>query len=134
MKCTNCGNNNASYHYSFNLNGQRTEHHLCPECAARLQPDRAFAADARELMGDFGGFFPTMGRLVPSFFPVFVTGAPERTAEPERTSVDPELAAQREKNALREQMKAAAQAEDYEKAAQLRDQLKALEQNKDGAQ
>ena len=35
MKCTNCGKNNASYHYRYNINGTVTEAHLCPECAAK---------------------------------------------------------------------------------------------------
>ena len=51
----------------------------------------------------------------------------ERAGSGEASGVDPELARRRERNELREQMRAAAEAEDYEKAARLRDRLKALE-------
>ena len=44
-------------------------------------------------------------------------------------AVDPEIARRREINMLREQMKAAAEKEDYEKAAEIRDKLKELEGN-----
>ena len=36
MKCTNCGKNEANYHYTSNINGNVTERHLCAECAAGL--------------------------------------------------------------------------------------------------
>lgn len=45
----------------------------------------------------------------------------------QEAGVDPELSKKRQINQLRAQMKAAAKNEEYEKAAQLRDQLKALE-------
>ncbi len=155
MKCTNCGKNNASFHYEYNINGQRTEMHLCPECAAKLQPEREFANRTQSLFGDFfndgffgesllndsffgNGFFGNSMFLEPmvSFFPAMlmpvrvqraaVPNAPQTGAET-NAGVDPELSRQREVNALREQMKAAAEAEDYERAAKLRDELKKLE-------
>lgn len=36
MKCTNCGANNASFHYKSNINGKLTELHLCADCAREL--------------------------------------------------------------------------------------------------
>ncbi len=44
MKCTNCGKNNASFHYRSIINGNVTEYHLCPECAARLSHERECAS------------------------------------------------------------------------------------------
>ena len=32
MKCDKCGKN-ASFYFSSNVNGQRTERHLCADCA-----------------------------------------------------------------------------------------------------
>ena len=162
MKCTNCGNNNASYHYRYNLNGEVTEAHLCPECAAKLEPEKEFAAKRQELFGDFfrDDFFGG-SRLLNSFFgrdpfeeffggslfgrnPFTMLGAPmieirfpdagkaapEAKPEPEsgeKPQLDPELAKKREMNALREAMRAAAEDEDYERAAELRDKLRAME-------
>lgn len=169
MKCTNCGKNNAMYHYHFEMNGETQEAHLCEECANKLQPEREFASRTQEMFGDmfpggllggslfdrqpkrglldgffgrdpFEGFFG--GSLMSPFamlgmprieitFPEAESRTAERTESRETGGVDPELARRRRLNALREQMRAAAQAEDYEKAAQLRDQLKALEKEDD---
>lgn len=35
MLCEICGENEATFHYSEVVNGNRTEHHLCNECAAK---------------------------------------------------------------------------------------------------
>lgn len=152
MKCTNCGKNNAVSHYRYEINGKVTEAHLCEECARKLQPEREFAAMSRELFGDMGSFFDTPfmgGGLLRSFLdpfegllggPLSLFGAPrieisfpeagESTAKPQSATdplVDPELSRKREINALREEMRAAAESEDYEKAAQLRDKLREME-------
>ncbi|MDD4716121.1 MAG: UvrB/UvrC motif-containing protein [Oscillospiraceae bacterium] len=36
MKCQSCGKNEALFHYSGTVNGQRIERHLCAGCAAKL--------------------------------------------------------------------------------------------------
>ena len=173
MKCTNCGKNNAVYHYHFQLNGETQEAHLCAECAGKLAPEKEFAAKSRELFGDvfddgfFGGSLfgrgPVGGSLLSglwgddpfeSFFggrafnPFALLGVPRieisfpeagqaesvtgsTEAASKKAEVDPELAKKRQINQLRAQMKAAAESEDYEEAAQLRDQLRALENGKD---
>lgn len=152
MKCTNCGKNNAVSHYRYEINGKVTEAHLCEECARKLQPEREFAAMSRELFGNMGSFFDTplmggglfRGLLDPfeGFFggPLSLFGAPrieisfpdagESAAKTESAAdplVDPELSKRREINALREEMRAAAESEDYEKAARLRDKLREME-------
>ena len=159
MKCTNCGKNNAVSHYRYEINGKVTEAHLCADCARELQPEREFAARSRELFGDMGSFFDaplTGGGLLRSFFgsdpfegffggPLSLFGAPrieisfpdagESAERPEQRAaqplVDPELSKRREINALREQMRAAAESEDYETAARLRDKLRELEKKND---
>ena len=35
MLCEICGENEATFHYSEVVNGNKTEHHLCNECAAK---------------------------------------------------------------------------------------------------
>ena len=36
MLCDNCNKNEASIHYTEVVNGVRSEHHLCSDCAARM--------------------------------------------------------------------------------------------------
>jgi protein arginine kinase activator len=36
MLCENCNENEATIHYTEIINGVKTEHHLCSECAAKL--------------------------------------------------------------------------------------------------
>lgn len=144
MKCTNCGKNIANYHYRSNVNGKITEQHLCQECAEKLQSKEDFFSGFESAFNDFfSGFDSFFGK--PSLFggfdsfvmPTMVmpriqlvvqgTGAAPKTEERTEEKADPELSKRRQLNALREQMRSAAEAEDYEKAAQLRDQLRELE-------
>ena len=182
MKCTECGKNNAVYHYVSNVNGDVTETHLCAECArkamqetggSRWTPFKTFLSDGRDTFfddpllrrlgagsmfedmfsehGPFGGFFddgffsmPRMGAMMmPAFFfPLrrnedekqseesVASEGGEKTAEggKVKAKIDEAFAQKREIRKLREQMHLAAKNEDYEKAAKLRDQIKALEE------
>ena len=84
----------------------------------------------------FGGFQSPFAMLgmprIEITFPEAQTQsqAPEQGAPAEQGQQDPELAKKRRINELREQMRAAAEREDYESAAMLRDQLKKLEGEK----
>jgi protein arginine kinase activator len=145
MKCTNCGKNIATYHYRSSVNGQVTEQHLCQECAQRLRGEEnvfsGFDSMFDNFFSGFGDFFgrsPFFGGFDSFAMPTMVmpriqfvlqgADASQKVAEPEtQEKADPELSKRRELNALREQMKAAAEAEDYEKAAQIRDKLRELE-------
>lgn len=64
MKCTNCGNNNATTHIKQNINGQVSEAYLCPECAEK--------AGVGGMFSDFGGFgfggFSPFGSLLGTLF------------------------------------------------------------------
>ena len=130
MKCQNCGRNEATYYYKSSINGRVTETHLCADCARklgyvqRMQPDSFFGDDFfshpfrlfEPLLGGFGN------RLLTEFpEPVDVTRQAQQ-AEQERFSL------QRQRNALQTQLRHAVEAEDFESAAKLRDQLKALPQ------
>ena len=147
MKCQNCGKNEATFYYKSNINGRVMESHLCPECARQLglvqdmrrpmmssfwDDDDFFTRPFRMLEPLLGGFG---SRLLTEFpEPVDVTRqaqqavaeAPEDAlvgkAEQERFSL------QRQRNALQTQLRHAVEAEDFESAARLRDQLKALPQ------
>ena len=82
----------------------------------------------------FEGFFGVspfamlgMPRIEITFPEAAKTDTQEGAEAENETHIDPELSKKREINALREQMCAAAEAEDYEKAAELRDKLRAME-------
>lgn len=51
MLCDICGKNEATFHYSEVINGKKTEHHLCGECAARTD------------ISYYSSFFDNDGRL-----------------------------------------------------------------------
>ncbi len=59
MKCTNCGMNNASYHYRYNINGKVTEAHLCPDCAAKME-GKIDGFDFNEAFDSFDRIFDDM--------------------------------------------------------------------------
>lgn len=98
---------------------------------------------ARGLLGSFFGGDPFEDFFGGFRSPFALLGMPrieitfpeaEGQAKPQEAAgngpVDPELAKKRQINQLREQMRAAAEREDYESAAKLRDQLRALENGK----
>ena len=128
MKCQNCGRNEATYYYKSSINGRVTETHLCADCARklgyvqRMQPDSFFGDDF--FFHPFRLFEPLLG----GFGNRLLTEFPEPVdalvgkAEQERFSL------QRQRNALQTQLRHAVEAEDFESAARLRDQLKALPQ------
>ena len=103
MKCENCGKNEVTFVYQSNVNGQVEEKHLCAQCAEKL------------------GYMPALGP------------ARREPAKEERKDglVDREeesrFARMRQMNALRMEMKEAVRQENFERAAQLRDEIRALE-------
>ncbi|MEG0778184.1 MAG: UvrB/UvrC motif-containing protein [Oscillospiraceae bacterium] len=156
MKCSKCGND-ATFHYQSNVNGEKSEYHLCAECAEaegfgemlNYRPQSMFNDFFREPFGGLmSGFFGSpFGRLSEGFFPrsvmaetmtlpevrVFI-GDPEKTTSSEGKSADniPEdagedIRSRRELHALKNQLKAAIKAEEFEKAAELRDEIHRLE-------
>ena len=159
MKCEHCGKNEVTFVYQSNINGKVTEKHLCGECARELGYSQRIAAHNQNMMqhffgdGFFGGsllddFFAPMpslmsrmNRMLESPFEDFFAdmpalgAAPEQKEEQEKDLVDREeqsrFAEMRKKNALRMELKKAVRQEDFERAAQLRDQIRALEAEKE---
>ena len=149
MKCQNCGKSEVSFHYSSNINGCLTEKYLCSECAASLgynmETERMF-----NFVNAFEGFFPDLngrGVMLPAFSPVIAYGIPvsiapqmqikanpcagdccagcgESLQDNQTAATDELLTKRRELNA---QMHIAVENEEFEKAAELRDKLKELE-------
>jgi protein arginine kinase activator len=153
MKCEHCGKNEVTFMYRSSVNGNVTEQHLCGECAEKLGYTRAMAARNRSMMQSFFGknslfddFFSPglMGRSrwlledpFDDFFsemPALRSAARQETEEPRKQQnelVDHEeqnrFSRMRQVNALRMEMKRAVGREDFEQAAQLRDEIRALE-------
>lgn len=149
MRCEHCGRNEATFHYQSTVNGHTEETHLCSACAAELgYTARSGAEDWFD--GEPMSGFDSVFSLLPSMFGGFglfdgprLTPAARRTlqlaptAEPEVYETESlldetegkELCRERERNALNLQLHNAVEAEDYEQAARLRDELKKLEAN-----
>lgn len=155
MKCENCGKNEVTFVYQSNINGQVEEKHLCAECAEKLGYTQRLAAQHQRMMRGFDSFFdggfledlfspmPSLlnrrGWLLEDPFDDFFADMPalgpakrETAKEEKRDSlVDHEeqgrFARMRQMNALRMEMKKAVHQEDFERAAELRDQIRALE-------
>ena len=143
MKCTNCGMNNATCHYRYNINGKVTEAHLCPDCAAKME-GKIDGFDFNEAFDSFDRIFDDMwsGFFTRPLFGSFGFGVPAlmtaparekketaeaKTEEKKTEGLDPELSKRREINALREELNTAVKEENFEKAIELRDKLRELQ-------
>lgn len=154
MKCENCGKNEVTFVYQSNINGRVTEKHLCSECAEKLGYSQKIAAHSQRMMQNFFGnsffddFFSPMpsllgrmDRMLENPFDDFFTDMPALSASPvqqqEQTQqkqddlVNKEeqsrFAYMRQLNALKMEMKKAVHQENFEHAAELRDQIRNLE-------
>ena len=149
MKCQNCGKNEVNFHYSSNVNGNVTEAHLCSECAKNSGYNLGRIFNAGRV---FNSFFPLFGmnERFPAI-PIFGFGSAlpyamlpwagiprnecssgESCAAPEQEKtdtgeIDEEMQKRREIGVIREQMRLAAENEDFERAAKLRDKIRQLE-------
>ena len=154
MKCENCGKNEVTFVYQSNINGKVTEKHLCSECAEKLGYTQKIAAHSQRMMQNFFGnsifgnsffddfFSPVpslMGRMLEDPFDDFFADMPALGAAPAKQEeqkkeddlVDREeqgrFAYLRQMNALKMEMKKAVHQENFERAAELRDEIRKLE-------
>jgi len=157
MKCEHCGKNEVAFVYQSNINGKVTEKRLCAECAEKLGYSQKLAAHSQKMMRQFGNmwggnlfddfFTPVpslwgrMNRMLEDPFDDFFVDMPALSAtteqkEPQEAQKQDDLVGQEEQsrfsyqrqmNALRLEMKKAVQQENFERAAELRDQIHALE-------
>jgi len=142
MNCQQCGVHNASFHYQANINGARVELNLCAACAHELQAavhsGRAirFGGISDESFGDSlleqalfrtrrgvnntsrdSGFMPPASPVVPE---------PSEAKIP--LEADVSLKRRRQLNAHKAELGAAIEAQNFERAAELRDEIHRLEQ------
>ena len=151
MKCEHCGKNEVTFVYQSNINGKVEEKHLCSECAEKLGYSQKIAAHSQRMMQNFFGnsffddFFSPMpslmgrmSRMLEDPFDDFFSDMPALGAAPSETQqkkqedlVNQEeqsrFAYMRQMNALKMEMKKAVHQENFERAAELRDQIKDLE-------
>ena len=149
MKCEKCGKNEATFFYSANINGEKSERHLCADCAREegfggaLEFERPmgmldgffddmfsdFFAPARALLPDFGMFGSPVRRIMASTGTAAARRTEPLTEVESRIPADAggEIRSRRELEALKAQLADAVQAEDFEKAITLRDQIRKIE-------
>lgn len=156
MKCDKCSEREATFYYSSDINGEKTERHLCADCAREegfggaldYRPMTMFGGMFDTVFGDFfmsprsmisafNMFGSPMRRMIAPVFPrvQIVIGEP-RTAAAQQSSeaetkipedAGEEVKARRELAALKAQLETAVKAEDFEKAIELRDRIRELE-------
>lgn len=140
MKCDRCGWNDATRYYRSVVNGRTTEAHLCANCAREL----GYESDWSDSFGDLFSLLPRMvadesffasPRLTPSarrtlhVLPAQEQEEPEPVEEPILSDDEQRtLRRERERNALQLALSEALEAEDYERAAKLRDELRRLDE------
>ena len=155
MKCENCGKNEVTFVYRSNINGKVEEKHLCSECAEKLGYTQRINAQSRSMMQNFfgrnslfgSGFFDDffspmpslMGRMLEDPFDDFFAEMPALSAAPARQTQEnkrDDLVGKEEQsrfsylrqlNALKMEMKKAVHQENFERAAELRDQIRQME-------
>ena len=142
MKCQHCGKNEATFYYKSTVNGQTTEAHVCQHCAEELGYTRALQTMGRRSRRVFGDPF---AMLRDPFFDAFTSRlltefpAPGNTLEEAKETVTEKKSdailseaesrsfdLQRQRNALQLQLRQAIDTENYEEAARLRDEIRAL--------
>ena len=155
MKFENCGKNEVTFVYQSNVNGNVTEKHLCAECAEKLGYTQKLASHSQRMMRNFfgGGLFEDFFTPLPSLlgrtdrlledpFDDFFSDMPalgaaaERQEQPQEARDDllekEERAAvskTRQLNALRMELQKAVREENFERAIELRDQIRGMEQD-----
>jgi len=140
MKCQHCLANEANFHYRSNINGEIAEQHLCAACAQSVNglfagvaanPMRAMEEMLQgSLLGPslFGGrsFFAPLHREPERLG----QGAEMCHREPKTAGIpevaDEALQARRAMNALRQEMQTAIEQENFERAAEIRDEINRL--------
>lgn len=125
MKCQSCGVNDATIFYRARIGGYETEVRLCEDCAQRMGHANAlgvFAILPEELL-DLSAFTPAAQRALRVPQAVRTQDSESLVSEEETRA----LRAERRRNALELRLSEALEAEDYERAAEVRDELEGLD-------
>lgn len=115
MQCVNCHKNEADKTFIVNWMGTRYEMHVCNECLGRMW-QHAAAVGQREAFKAMSGWWP--GKAEPR----------EAGGAPFPAEAGEDLKLRRRLAALRARLEEAAEQENYEEAARLRDSIASAEQ------
>ncbi len=151
MKCEKCNEKEATFFYSSNINGEKSRRHLCADCAREegfggaldYRPAMSFNSFFDDVFSDFfsplpsfGSFGSAMHRIMAPSIPRLhlVIGTPEtKTAAASKAEQDipadagEDVKRRRELEALKAQLESAVKDENFEKAIELRDKIRELE-------
>ena len=111
MYCKHCGTKEARVHFRSNVNGQVIDRHLCTDCAAILQG---------AVFGGFGAMRPGEYVHTPAVVP-----EPRESRIP--LEADLGFRKRRHLGQLQAELQSAIAAEQFERAADLRDEIHQLE-------
>ena len=131
MLCERCGKHEANVHITKNINGKVTEMNLCSECANRSGEMISFDGMFRDF---FSSIMPARARRFDYRQPYLLNEyagcedcLEDREAQPADAQEKKEETKEDKIAELRQQIQLAVMNEEYEKAAELRDKIKALE-------
>ncbi len=137
MKCQNCGERDANVRYYQNINGRKQEVFLCSECADELNIMDGFSNFDMfsDFLGDFGGLrLLEMPRLLRIKTPRILEDQNyyDRT-NPELEEALKDITSRNKglskKAKLEKELQDCIKEEKYERAAEIRDELKKMNEN-----
>lgn len=135
MLCTKCGKNEATVYFSQNINGNKTEYNLCPQCAREMDITRCFERHRQYVASKFYEPIGSFGFPFESFFEVPSLSLFDFPSEKSRLSdkgdfsapTEPPKPTEDKLTTLKRQLDEAVKAERYEDAAKFRDEIRAME-------
>ena len=140
MMCEHCGKNEANFYYKSNINGKVSQVHLCSHCAKELGYGKNMNFSLDGWMNDVFDTFSEASLFAPhrSMFdgwavPDLGAMLGESKKEEKETAVlldaaeEEELSRLRRLNALRQELQSAVAAENFERAIELRDEIRSFE-------
>ncbi len=139
MMCEHCGKKEANFYMKSNLNGKVSQVHLCARCAKELGYDKTMNFSLNGWMNDIFDTFSEASLFSPHRSLLEGWAVPDlgaMTGEEEKRGKDAvlldaaeeeELSRRRRLNALREELQNAVAAENFERAIELRDEIRAFE-------
>ncbi|MGI6029653.1 MAG: UvrB/UvrC motif-containing protein [Candidatus Heteroscillospira sp.] len=137
MKCEKCNEREANFFYTSNINGNVTKRSLCSQCAAEEgladrggDMFRDFFRSPFEMLNSFwdDGFFAPASMLGTLTRPVIGDASPVNTGNiPADAGED--MKKKRRLVQLKAQLRNAVESENFEKAIELRDEIRKMEKS-----
>ena len=140
MTCQNCGKNLATTHVKKTMNGKTTELHLCAACAAKQGLNTVWDGLGLDLGNFWGSLFaePAVREKTDTvrceccgstFGDIAIHGKTRHTGKTP-VAAGEEAKKERELDVLKKQLAESIASQEYEKCAELRDSIRALEEGR----